>query len=267
MSLAKLCIVLVRPKHSGNIGATARAMGNVGIQDLRVVDPPAFCRQDAETMAVHAYDLLDTMRIYPSLREAIADCGVVVGTTCRPGLYREGPSTPRRIAPKLMAALNHNQVAYVFGPEDTGLTNADLRYCHQLVTIPTASHFRSLNVAQAALICCYELFLATQQQSYAEPYAQNESGADPNACLDQHLATLQASGSLAVAERQEFMYDKLQQALLSIGFLHRDNPEHIMFALRRILGRAGLEDRDVRILLGLARQISWYAESGWRTQP
>lgn len=261
MSLAKLCIILVRPKHSGNIGATARAMGNVGIQALRVVAPPAFCRQDAEIMAVHARGLLDTMRIYSSLREAIADCGLVVGTTCRPGLYREAPSTPRDIAPKLAAALNHNQVAYVFGPEDTGLTNADLRYCHQLVTIPTAFPFRSLNVAQAALVCCYELFLATQQQAQVP----DESFADQDS--SENRRARQAPGALAVAERQELMYDKLQQALLSIGFLHRDNPEHIMFALRRILGRAGLEDRDVRILLGLARQISWYAGSGWRTQP
>jgi tRNA/rRNA methyltransferase len=169
--------------------------------------------------------------------------------------------------------LSANQVAVVFGPEDTGLTNTDLRYCHQLVTIPTASTFSSLNLAQAVLVCCYEIFLVAQK-SQTSPQAQIP---DLGLALDQPAAAdladdwfsddvAEPSRILAVAERQEFMYDKLQQALLSVGFLHRDNPEHIMFALRRMLGRAGLEERDVRILLGLAHQIAWYAQSGWQLQ-
>jgi tRNA/rRNA methyltransferase len=135
-----------------------------------------------------------------------------------------------------------NRVALVFGPEDSGLTNDDLRVCHRLMTIPTDPAFSSLNVAQAVLLCCYEVFLAAQEPGDGTPRP------------------------LAIAERQELMYEKLKQALLTIGFLHRDNPEHIMFALRRILGRAGLEERDVRILLGMARQIEWYANGGWRRQ-
>jgi len=98
----------------------------------------------------------------------------------------------------------------------------------------------SLNIAQAVLVCCYEVFLAVQENS---PLPE---------C------------SLAVAERQELMYERLKQALLRVGFLHKDNPEHIMFALRRVLGRAGLEERDVRIFLGMARQIEWFANGGWR---
>jgi tRNA/rRNA methyltransferase len=131
-------------------------------------------------------------------------------------------------------------VALVFGPEDSGLSNEDLRCCHQLVTIPTDPAYASLNVAQAVLLCCYEVFLAAQGAVTAAPRP------------------------LAVAERQELMYEKLKRALLKVGFLHGDNPDHIMFALRRILGRAGLEERDVRILLGMARQIAWYASGGWR---
>ncbi len=237
MSLAKLCIILVRPKYSGNIGAVTRAMDNFGIQDLRLVGPVTLCRQEADSMAVHARGLLDRLRIYTSLREASADCQRVIGTTCRSGLYREGSRSPRSLAAELVPMLELNRSALVFGPEDTGLTNTDLRYCHDLVTIPTAAHFRSLNIAQAVLVCCYELFLAGQ-----------DAAADST-----------AGRELALAERQEFMYDKLQQALLTVGFLHRDNPDHIMLALRRILGRAGLEDRDVRIFLGLAHQIGWYA--------
>lgn len=283
MSLDNLSIVLVRPKYSGNIGATARAMWNVGVQNLRLVNPAAFCRQEADMMAVHARGLLDTMRTYTSVHEAIADCHMVVGTTCRPGLYREDTQAPRSIAPQIVQTLSANQVAIVFGPEDTGLTNTDLRYCHRLVTIPTAPTFSSLNISQAVLICCYEIFLATQvregeqKETPQTPRPGQDTGSHPGQALDQtsvtHLADERRSGHatqsprvLAVAERQEFMYDKLRQALLSVGFLHRDNPEHIMFALRRILGRAGLEDRDVRILLGLAHQITWYARSGWQLQ-
>jgi tRNA/rRNA methyltransferase len=237
-----LRIILVQPQYSGNVGAVARAMGNLGLRDLGLVNPAPLCRQQAETMAVHARGILDTMQVYASLRAAIADCGLVVGTTCRPGLYREGSRPPREIAPHIVAAATVNRVALVFGPEDHGLTNDEVRLCHQLTTIPTDDAYSSLNVAQAVLLCCYEVFLTAR-----------EAGGE-------------APRPLAVAERQELMYERLKQALLKVGFLHRDNPEHIMFALRRILGRAGLEDRDVRILLGMARQIDWYASSGWRFQ-
>jgi len=237
MSLANLRIVLVRPQHSGNIGAVARAMRNFGVCDLALVNPVQLCRETAATMAVHARDLLDTMQIHTSLRAAVADCQVVVGTTCRPGLYRESALPPRTLAPQLVTAATANRIALVFGPEDNGLSNDDLRLCHRLMTIPTDPAYTSLNIAQAVLLCCYEVFLAAHDERTTLPRP------------------------LAVAERQELMYEKLKGALLKIGFLHRDNPEHIMFALRRMLGRAGLEERDVQILLGLARQIDWYASN------
>jgi tRNA/rRNA methyltransferase len=242
VNLTNLRIILVRPRYSGNIGAVARAMCNMGINDLALVNPVQLCRDEADAMAVHARDILDTMQIHSSLRAAIADCGLVVGTTRRPGLYREGALTPRELASRVVATATANRVALVFGPEDSGLANDDLRFCHQLATIPADPTYASLNVAQAVLLCCYEVFLAAQGEDFLPPRP------------------------LAVAERQELMYDKLKGALLKVGFLHGDNPDHIMFALRRVLGRAGLEDRDVRILLGLARQIEWYASGGWRVQ-
>jgi tRNA/rRNA methyltransferase len=196
-------------------------------------------------MAVHARSILDSMTIHSSLRAAIGDCGLVVGTTCRPGLYRDTAVSPRSLAPHIVEAAAVNRVALIFGPEESGLTNEDLRVCHRLITIPTDAEYTSLNLAQAVLLCCYEVFLASQE-------APNE--------------TLPPGRLLAMAEQQELMYDKLKHALLRIGFLHGDNPEHIMFALRRILGRTELEERDVRILLGMARQIDWYANGGWRQQ-
>ncbi len=192
-------------------------------------------------MAVHARDVLDHMRIHSSVHAAIADCGLVIGTTCRAGLYREDAVTPRTLAPHILSMSRANRVALVFGCEDSGLSNDELRYCHRLVTIPTDATYPSLNVAQAVLLCCYEVFLATQE------------------------AATDTSRPLAVAEQQELMYEKLKRALLQVGFLHKDNPEHIMFAFRRMFGRAGLEERDVNILLGMARQIEWYATRGWRS--
>jgi tRNA/rRNA methyltransferase len=215
-------------------------MRNLGLSDLALVNPLQFCREQADVMAVHARDVLDTMQVYPSLRAAVAECGVVVGTTCRPGLYRDGVVSPRSLAPFLIAATTTNRVALVFGPEESGLTNEDLRLCQRLLAIPTDCSYPSLNVAQAVLLCCYEVFLAAQEPSTTEVKP------------------------LAIADRQELMYEKLKRSLLRVGFLHKDNPEHIMFALRRIFGRAGLEERDVRILLGMARQIEWYANEGWR---
>jgi len=240
MNLTNLRVVLVRPQYSGNIGAVARAMRNFAVSDLALVSPAPLQRTQADMMAVHARDILDQMQIHTSVEAAISGCGLVVGTTCRPGLYREDAVMPRALAPHILATAVANRVALVFGCEDSGLSNEELRYCHRLITIPTDAAYSSLNVAQAVLVCCYELFLATQ----------GDEGAVPR--------------PLAAAERQEIMYGKLKHALLTVGFLHKDNPEHIMFAFRRIFGRAGLEERDVRIFLGMARQIEWYATRGWR---
>lgn len=240
MNFMNLRVVLVRPQYSGNIGAAARAMRNFAMSDLALVSPAPLQRAQADMMAVHARDILDHMQIHTSVEAAIADCGLVIGTTCRSGLYREDAVTPRTLAPHILATSVANRVALIFGCEDSGLSNEELRYCHRLMTIPTDASYSSLNVAQAVLVCCYELFLATHEDESVP------------------------ARPLAVAEQQERMYEKLKHALLTVGFLHKDNPEHIMFAFRRIFGRAGLEERDVRIFLGMARQIDWYATRGWR---
>ncbi len=242
MGLENIRIVLVNPKQSGNIGATARAMCNLGVCDLALVSPARINRSWADAMAVHAKDVLAQMRIYSRLREAVADCGLIVGTTRRGGLYRNESLAPREIAPDIVTAAHINHVALVFGPEDHGLSNDDLRLCQRLITIPSHPTYASFNVAQAVLLCCYEIFLVA---------VHNEQGATRDEQSEEGRL-------LASAERVEFMYEKLKGAFLKIGFLHSDNPEHIMFAFRRILGRAGLEDREVRILLGLAHQIAWY---------
>jgi tRNA/rRNA methyltransferase len=236
MAGTSLRVVLVRPKSSGNVGSVARAMKNFGMSDLVLVAPRRFRRFPADAMAVHGRELLDSMRTVETLADAVADCGWVVGTTCRPGLYRERARTPREIAAELHAVAAKNRVALVFGPEDTGISNDDLKLCHELVTIPTSPAYASLNVSQAALLFLYEVHLAGRS-SRAEP-------------------------TLATSARLERMYGRLRDALVAIGFLPETNPEHILFGIRRMFGRARLQERDVRIWLGVARQIEWFATGG-----
>ncbi len=239
--LENIRIVLVAPKGSGNIGSVARAMKNFGAGDLAIAGRRRTESFWARAMATHARDTLKNARRFETLREAVADCGLVVGTTCRGGLYREHSRTPRAAAPEIVAAARAGKCALVFGPEDHGLDNDDLRYCQRLITIPTSPEFSSLNLAQAATICLYEIFLAAQQNVPAEEIER------------------------APAEAVERLFDRMKTSMLDIGYLDPQNPEHILFAFRRIFGRTGLEEKDVRILTGLFRQIQWYAAEGWKT--
>jgi len=230
--------------QAGNIGSAARALKNMGFADLRLVAPAGSPRNRAATsMAVHAGDVLTSAAIHPDLASAIHDRTLTVGTTCRPGLYRSGAVSLRDAAADLAAESRQNRIAIIFGPEDHGLTNDELKSCHRLITIPTADEYPSLNLAQAVMVVAYELRLA------AAAGAERES----------------AATEFAPAGEVEAMLTRMSDALVEIGFLPADNPDHIMFALRGIFGRSGLNARELDILNGLARQIKWTAEGGAAT--
>jgi tRNA/rRNA methyltransferase len=231
---------MVRPRGSGNIGSVARAMKNVGAKELAIVGSARTQSFWARAMAVHGRDILSEAKCYETIRAAIADCTLVVGTTCRAGLYRSHSQTPREAAPALASAAKTGKAALLFGPEDHGLSNKDLEHCQQLITIPTHPDYQSLNVAQSAVICLYEVYLAS-------------------------LAPVNDDGvERAQAEDIERLFDIMRNSLLKIGFLDSENPEHMLLAFRRIFGRNGLEAKDVRILTGMFRQIEWYANQGWK---
>ncbi len=238
--LENVRIVMVRPRGSGNIGSVARAMKNLGAKELAIVGNARTQSFWARAMAVHGRDILAQAKGYPTIREAIADCTLVVGTTCRPGLYRSHSQAPRAVAPAVVSAAQKGKVALLFGPEDHGLSNKDLEHCQMLVTIPAQTEYQSFNVAQAAVIFLYELYVASLTP-------EDEDGIQR-----------------AEAEQIERLFDIMRASLLKIGFLDAENPEHMLLALRRILGRAGLEEKDVRILTGMFRQIEWYAHQGWK---
>jgi tRNA/rRNA methyltransferase len=238
--LKDIRIVLVRPRGSGNIGSVARAMKNMGQTELALVGKARIRSFWARAMAVHGREILENAKAYSSLREAIADCALVIGTTCRSGLYRKHSRSPRELAPDIVAAAQIGKVALIFGPEDHGLSNKDIEHCQHLMTIRAHPDYQSLNVAQAAVICLYELYLAAM-------------GPLPDSVIQR-----------APAEDVERLFDRMRAVLLKIGFLDSENPEHMLLAFRRILGRAGLEEKDVRIFTGLFRQIEWYIDQGWK---
>ncbi len=235
--------VLFHPRSAGNIGAAARALKNMGFADLRIVAARKSAGAAALKMAVHGRDVLDAARIYPDLKSAIADCTVTVGTTTREGPYRSAARPPREAIAELAALAPPYRIAFIFGPEDFGLTNRELKLCQRLITIPASPDYRSLNLAQALLIVAYELRLAC-----AEHPAEN-------------LAPVR----LAAAAEVGAMFERMARALVRIGFLPADNPDHIMFAIQGIFGRTRLAPREVDILNGIARQIEWFARGGRET--
>jgi len=238
--LSNIRIVMVRPHGSGNIGSVARAMKNFGGAELAIVGTARTHSFWAKAMAVHGRDVLSEAKCHDTLRTAIADCTLVVGTTCRAGLYRAHSQSPREVAPTVAAAAKQCKVALILGPEDHGLSNKDLEHCQLLIDIPSHPDYRSLNVAQAAVVCLYEFYLAAS------------------------VTTTEDTIQRAEAENIERLFDIMRHALLKIGFLDSENPEHMLLAFRRIFGRAGLEEKDVRILTGMFRQIEWYANQGWK---
>jgi tRNA/rRNA methyltransferase len=235
-----VAFVLVRPKSPGNVGAAARAMKNMGFGDLRLVAPRLWNQREAAAMAVHGGDVLAAATIHPDIAAAVADRTMVIGTTARGGLYRDHARSLRDAAPAITAL--GGRVAILFGPEDFGLTNDDLKSCQRLITIPTAPDYRSLNLAQAVLIVAYEMMLAA-------------GGA----------RRIDVADELAEAGAIDAMIARLADALVAIGFLPADNPDHVMFAIRSIFGRAGLKPRELDILNGVARQIRWVAKGGYET--
>jgi tRNA/rRNA methyltransferase len=231
----KIAVVLVGTQSPGNIGMVCRAMKNMGLADLRLVNPCQVDHPEALKFAVSARTLLETARIFATLEEAIRDCEISVATTRRHGKYRQEISTPAEIATRVHAHVGTNRVALVFGREDSGLTTEEVALCRWQSTIPTADEFGSLNLAQAVLIFCYELFKQ-----------QDVSPATP-------VRPLASSDSL------EAFYGQMERTLLRIGFLNPQNPAHLMRTMRRIYCRAELDDREVAVLRGMLSQIDWAA--------
>jgi tRNA (cytidine32/uridine32-2'-O)-methyltransferase len=234
MRLADFVIVLVRPSRPANVAAACRAMKNMGIGALRIVEPPADLNaSENRALAYGAWDVLDAAVQPATLLSAVADATLVVGTSAKAG---STAWTPRELAREAAKRGAGGRVAVVFGPEASGLTNEELALCHATVRIPTDGRQPSLNLAQAVLIVAYELLLAVPALAgLPEP---------PPAALAK------------VGDLERALLE-LRSALTDLGYLNRQNPGAILAELRALLVRAAPSPREVALLRGLARQLTW----------
>lgn len=223
-------IVLVDTSHPGNIGATARAMKTMGLSDLALVRPKQFPHDDATARAAGADDILANAQVHHDLKDAIADCGWVVGASARLRTITVPIVDPREAAAEIWRRVPENRVAVLMGPEQSGLTNDDLARCQQLVHIPTNPEFSSLNVAMAVQVICYELRMAMPLRPLPE-----------GPVSDSRLAT---------AAELEHLHEHLERLLTESEFLHPAHQKQVKLKLRRIFQKATLEYNELNILRG-----------------
>jgi tRNA/rRNA methyltransferase len=240
-------IVLVRPQIAANIGSAARVMRNMGLSDLVLVAPAADpADPEARRLSTHGEDVLERCRTVADFGEAVADCVLVAATSARVGglTRRQFVGTPEEIVPHLLQSMTSGPVALVFGPESSGLSNAEVSRCHYLVHIPTDPNFPVLNLAQAVAICTYELRRSWLQHTAAPTL----------------LPSAEAPAAFADQERA---FEHLRQALEDVHFLWNEKADSLMHAIRHLIGRAGPTPMEVDLLHGLARQLRWLARE-WK---
>ena len=230
-----ITIVLNKPKYPGNVGSVARCARNMGIEKISVVGNRDLAVEDMKQMATHfAAGIVARIQHFERLDEALAKFNYIVGATSRRGSGRGPVVSPREMAERMMDISQDNEVALLFGPEDTGLSNDDLRFCHLLVTIPTSKRSKSINLSHAVMILCYEILAA-------------------------HMEPREAfTPRLAESTELEGMYEQMKALLTKIGFLNPQNPDYWMMHIRRFLGRTSLLSKDVKIIRGICRQLDWY---------
>ena len=227
--MAKLRIVLIEPQEAGNVGAVARALKNFGFGDLCIVGEHPELLPVAGWWASGADDLLANVRLAATLQEAVADAQLTVATTSMRGRTSPVTFTPKTLAERFATLGDEQTLALVFGRENSGLTREELLLCQHTAALPSNERFPTMNLAQAVCVFCYEL-------SLIEPSPVERTLADA-----------------ALVER---MHQRAQQLLQNVGFFD-SGPEHIYDDLRAMVARADLDEREIKIALGIIRQIEW----------
>jgi len=234
--LGNISIVLVDTKTPANIGAVARGMMNMGLSRLVLVNPPEDRDSEARKLAAGADDILGRAAVFSTLREAVADQGLVIGASRHRSRRRTNVHSPRETAEQAAPLLERNKVSLVFGNEVNGLENSDIALCHELVAIPSSEQFPSLNLSHAVMVVMYEFLAATMTGE-----------------------RLEARELAPVGELERF-YAHLRDNLLRTGFINDRNAEDMMFSLRQVFGRARLDSREVSILQGVLSALEGRAK-------
>lgn len=235
-------VVLVRTRFPENIGMAARACANMGCSRLCLVAPERWEIEKARPLATpKGLPVLEGARVAPTLAEAVAGSGLVMGTTARLGGWRKSVLTADQAGSVAAEAMRAgNGISLVFGSEDRGLSNEELLLCQRLVTIPTAGTASSLNLAQAVLILLYECARALRGTTgRTEPPAPERAA---------------GARGITAAEQERLMAD-FKTMLLALDVLHGDNPDYFLLPWRRLFGRAQLRRHEYDALMGLCRQV------------
>ncbi|MBN7769253.1 tRNA (cytosine(32)/uridine(32)-2'-O)-methyltransferase TrmJ [Marinobacter daepoensis] len=237
-------IVLVETTHSGNIGAVARAMKNMGLGNLWLVNPSSFPDEASYARASSAADVLDRAQVVSTLDEALSECVLVMGTSARGRKVPWPVVSPPQAAVTAAEHSSRGPVALVFGRESSGLSNEELQHCHYHIHIPSNPDYSSLNLAMAVQVICYELrmhYLRGLEEEESSPY------------LDAMLVPGDRGWDVppATVNEVEGFFGHLEQMLEDVDFHRRDNPRQLMARLRRLFQRAQMDQMEINILRGV----------------
>lgn len=239
MSIDNVAVVLIETSHPGNIGAVARAMANMGLSDLRLIEPAGFPGPEATARAAGASHVLESAQICHNLDEAIANSSFVVGATARIRSIAWPNSDPALAMTEVVKQSRAGKVSLVFGREASGLTNDELDRCHRQVRIPANENFPSLNLAAAVLIFGYELFRA---------YSTEDRLLDSD--LDRNTP-------LASAEEVQGFFQHLELVLNEIRFF-KSPSTRLLRKIKRIFTRTPLQVQEVNILRGILASVQYH---------
>ncbi|MDF1639292.1 tRNA (cytosine(32)/uridine(32)-2'-O)-methyltransferase TrmJ [Alcanivorax jadensis] len=247
--LNRIRIVMINTSDSGNIGAAARAMKTMGMSDLVLVAPKEFPTAKATARATGAADLLYRARVVDTLDEAIADCQMVFGTSARMRTIPWPLMSPREASSLVLNEPEGASIAIVFGREDAGLNNEELRRCHYHICIPCNEEYSVLNVAAAVQVICYEMRMGALSQQQAQEQGQiSEKPTMPMQFADW-------DEPLVSAEDMERFIKHFEETLLDIGFFDPSNPKQLMTRARRLFMRTRMDRLEMNLMRGVLATV------------
>ena len=232
--LSNIRIVLINTFHPGNVGAIARAMKNMGLSNLYLVDPNDYPSEEATSRAAGAVDLLENATIVSTLEEAIADCSLVVGTSARHRTFQLPLMNARECATTVVQEANQQAVAIVFGREKTGLLNDEIAQCHRQVYIDANDEYPVLNISQAVQIVAYEILMATKDKPQNQDVAQKE---------------------YPLKKDMDLFFNHLEETLYDLNFIIRNHPGKVVDKLQRFFNRSRPEKQELGILRGILAAV------------